>query len=453
MKRFFLYKTLVLLVAVFTMVSCNSDDDNQVFSELPGVRSQISINELTTLLLSQQQGYEASYFTNSNQYGGFTVFLNFNSDGTVRQTSDFDDDFDLQNSTFEVRQGTTTELIFKTRNHITKATNPTAEDAYGDIIDLGNGFQGNSNFQFFSNDNGVLTFRDVRQRNTASLVLTPTNFTDFDSESLASVQESYENRLEFVDSPTVTPFPFMQITSSNGVEKYALNYNKSKFFAERRFLEEDNTFTSSFFGMLFTENSIIVNPAVEVDGELLEEFFLDTTSPTLQYVAEVNGVTGIIGYATTPAVPLLGYLDLPEWLILHNPFLNSLADDWTPDLTSPGFDTLIADLNTSITMFNIERIDFNDLNTDSATLYIGSSIGGGNYNISKEIIDDKVYLTITGTTLPEFFTTAIQPLLDVLLDPNGLYVDQPTTLNAFSNRVFTFTSASNTTITFSAVAL
>ena len=49
------------------------------------------------------------------------------------------------------------------------------------------------------------------------------------------------------------------------------------------------------------------------------------------------------------------------------------------------------------------------------------------------------------------FTTAVKPLTDLFFDPNGLYVDQPTTLNQFSNLVFTFIPASNTSLFFSAV--
>ena len=224
----------------------------------------------------------------------------------------------------------------------------------------------------------------------------------------------------------------MQVNSSSGVVNYDLNYNRSTLFAEPGFTNPDGSIFGLEFGILFTENSLLISPALEVDGVTIEEFFLDTSSPVLQYVATVDGVTAIIGYSTTPTLPILGYLQLTDFLILHNPFLNSLNDPtWSPDLTNQPFETLITDLNASIVAFDVTRIDLYDLDADTGTLFIGSSIGYAFYDISKEIRDDKVFLTITGTTTTQFFTDAVQPLLNVIVDPQGLYVDQPTTLMIF----------------------
>jgi len=453
-RKIYTHYWILSLLFLFTF-SCNDDIAESTFDSPPALRIQESVGELKQLLVSQPQGYKATYFTKNDEKGGFTFFMQFNEDGTVRQTSDIlNGDFDIQTSSYDVRYNVTTELVFTTRNHITEGTNPDAVDPDGEQVHPGNGYQGTNNFQYFSVDeNGVIYFRDVRNRDSASLILTPTNFADFDSESLASVQQSHQRRLEFNVCQTTTAFSIMQVTSNTGVVDYELNYNGSTLFAEPRFRGVDGSLTGIDLGILFTENSILVSPPLEVDGETLEEFFLDETSSELQYVSTVGGVTAVIGYSATPIFPILGYSELSDFLILHNPFLNSLADDWTPDLTNRCFEELIVDLNASISLFDVTRIDLYGLDTDAGTLFIGSSIGNAFYDISKNIIDDKVYLAITGTTVPAFFTDAVQPLLDVIVDPEGLYVDQPTTLNEFSNRIFSFVPASNTTIRYSAVAL
>ncbi|WP_178989906.1 DUF4302 domain-containing protein [Winogradskyella schleiferi] len=451
-KNIYTHYWILSLLFLFTF-SCNDDITEETFDSPPALRIQERVDELRQLLVSQQ-GFKATYFTKDDERGGFTFYMQFNEDGSVRQTSDIlNGDFDFQTSSYDVRYNVTTELVFTTRNHITEGTNPDAVDPDGNPVQTGTGYAGTNNFQYFSVDeDGVIYFRDVRNRNTASLTLTPTNFTDFDAESLASVQQSYQRRLDFNDCSSGT-FSFMEITSSTGTQGYNLNYNGSTLFAEPRFVGLDGSFDEFDLGILFTENSILVSPGIEVDGELLEEFFLDETSETIQYVASQNGVSAVIGYSVTPVLPILGYSELGEFLILHHPFLNTLGDDWTPDLTNQCFVDLVNDLNASVALFDVTRIDLYDLNLDTGQLYIGSTIGGAFYDISKEIVDDKVYLTITGTTVPAFFTDAVQPLIDVIADPEGLYVDQPTTLNAFSNQIFTFTPASNTTIRYSAVSL
>lgn len=454
MKKYISSHYLILFLSFLVVVSCDDDIVESTFDSPPALRAQESVDELRALLIARPNGFKATYFTKNDERGGFTFYMQFNEDGSVRQTSDIlNGDFDIRTSSYDVRFNVTTELVFTSRNHITEASSPVAEDPDGEPVETGTGYAGTNNFQFFKvDDEGVLYFRDVRNRNTASLKLTPTNFTDFDAQSISSVQQSYQRRLDF-DDCTAGIFSFMQVTSSSGVINYDLNYNGSTLYAEPGFFEEDGSLSEFDMGILFTEDSVIISPALEVDGEVLEEFFLDTSSEVLQYTAVQNGVTAIIGYSTTPVRPILGYQELSDFLILHNPFLNSLGtSDFLPDLTNQCFVDLITDLNASIPFMDVTRIDLYDLETESATLLIGTSIGNAFYSISKEIIDDKVYLAITATGVPQWFTDAVQPLLDVIVDPEGLYVDQPTTLNRFTNLVFTFTPASNTSIKYSAVA-
>src|SRR6056300_147827 len=208
MKKIYRNNWLICL-ALLLFVSCNNDDGEVLFDQSPADRLAEQNEVLLNLLTTEPQGYKALYFSKNDEFGGFTYYMKFNTDGTVRMTSDFDEDTDIQTSSYDVRTGTTTELVFTTRNHIQKVSNPD----YPGLV--GTGFKGTSVFQFFSEEEGVITFRDVRNTSTGILILTPTNFSDFDTESLASVETSLVNRENFTTSDAVTSFPFLSVENGS----------------------------------------------------------------------------------------------------------------------------------------------------------------------------------------------------------------------------------------------
>lgn len=426
------------------MCSCSLDETESLFDRTPTERINSRTEELKTLLLDEPQGYSATYFSDNTTFGGFNFHMNFNNDLTVEMTSDIDSQTDITKSRYDVKFGSTVELVFTTNSeHIHKLIQDGAESF--------NSFQGASSFQYLGNNDGKITFTDIRSNGI--LTLTPSGFTDFSTESVASVELTLKNRREFTQSSGVTLFPFLNTTINSQTQRYALNYSTETLFANLVGENEEEEILSEQFGMLFTETGLKISPALEIDGVLFEEFTLDSSGSELLYKSTVDSSTATIGYDTAPVLPFAGQNILPDFLILHEPFLNSLAGNWNPDLTNNNFKEFLSDLNASISFMDITRIDYNDLNTDSPTLFIGSSIGNAFYNLSKEIKDDKLFLTLEQTTVPAFFTNAIAPLLDILLDSDGLYVDQPTTLDAFTNRIFSFIPASNTRIRFSAVQL
>ena len=103
-----------------SLVSCNNDDGETLFPESPAERIEQRNSELLSLLLAESNGYKGVYFTKNDEFGGFTFYMKFNADGTVEMTSDFDSDSAIETSSYEVRFGTTNELVFTTRNHIQK---------------------------------------------------------------------------------------------------------------------------------------------------------------------------------------------------------------------------------------------------------------------------------------------------------------------------------------------
>ena len=434
----------ILIISIIFIWSCGIDETESLFDQTPTERINSRTEELKTLLLDEQQGYSATYFSDNTRFGGFNFHMKFNNDLTVEMTSDIDSLTDITKSRYDVKFGSTVELVFTTNSkHIHKLIQDGGDEF--------NSFQGSSSFQYLGNENDMIIFTDIRS--DGILTLTPSGFTNFATESIESANLTFANRGNFTKSSGVTLFPFLSTTINSETQRYALNYSTENLFANLVGKNKEEEILSEEFGTLFTKTGLKISPALEIDGVVFEEFTLDSSSASeLQYKSTVGNSTAVIGYDTTPVLPFTGQNILPDFLILHEPFLNSLAGNWNPDLTN-NFREFLSNLNASISFMDVTRIDYNDLNTDSPTLFIGSSIGNAFYNLSKEIKDDKLFLTLESTTVPAFFTDAIAPLLDILLDSDGLYVDQPTTLDAFTNRIFSFIPASNTKIRFSAVQL
>lgn len=464
MKQLINYKIFgILLVSLLLLTNC-SNDDSQVFNEAPSLRVDARVNELKSLLLSQSNnGYKAVYFTKNDQRGGFTLFMKFNADGSVRQTSDFDDNTALANSSYDVSLGSTVELVFTTRNHITKGTDP---ETVVEVINgraAPQGFYGTSVFQFFKNDNGVLTFRDVRNRNTAFLTLTPTEFTDFDAQSVASVNQSLQNRkdLTTVDCETGSVFSVLSLTinDAEGSNRYNLNYEDNIFYAKpSRFGAGGVVELTPEFGIAFLEDGLQVSPALKVGAHTFENFTLNTTATGRQYVATVNGATATISDVRVSAPTGEDILDLPGSIYFYD------TADGTNPLLSPCFQELVIDqINTNLDnllgpgafrfSFFAFFLDFtSDACNNQLSIWIQDAAGNApirvNYCYTRAVIANNkltqsyVESFDTGTSL--FLEDALMPLIQFFNSSEGLlYTNEGTfraSINNYTNLSGSFTS-------------
>lgn len=424
-----------------SLASCNDDNVDEVFADSPADRIAQGNSELLNALLAQQNGFKAVYFTKNDEFGGFTFFMNFGADGTVAMTSDFDANTAIESSSYEVRLGTTTELVFTTRNHIQKVSNP---DLPGLI---GTGFKGTSVFQLFANEDGKLIFKDARNRDTATLILTPTNFSNFETESIASVEASLQNRDSFVNSSAVTSFPFMRIDDGTGnIKEYSLNYDGFRLFANPFTINDDGSISDLNFGLAFTEEGFTISPALDLGETKIEDFVLDQTSGS-DYIAEVNNIKVKIGYGNVPVVPLDSYdfgtahevavFNLAE-MFKHSAPFNNFYENYTTNLAA----------NPTLPGLEITNIILWELNTGGIP-YIDIRTNYGNVFYDLDFTYDEntgiVIFSLTGATnAPGFFTDLLQPLLDVfILSSTGYYTVNSGTYQNFSNRTFSLINADN----------
>lgn len=460
------YKHLYFLSLFFTLLFSCSDDENQsVFDQTPAERVAERITELQNLLLSQPNGFRAVYFPKDDERGGFTIFMQFNADGTVRQTSDFDADSELQNSSYEVRLGTTTELVFTTRNHITKATDPTAVTEVINGFPTGLGFFGTSVFQYFSNDNGVITFRDVRNKDTALMVLYPTNFTDFDTESVASVEATYASRQAFneVDCATASVYDslVLEVPDGNGTKNYFLDFNLNTIFFEGETINTEEVPAPIDFGAVFTlvdgQQVISISPALEVEGNSFKDFILDSGSATPQYVASVNGATATISKKALSEPTGEDIFALPGSIFFYD------TADGTNPLLSPCFQELVIDqINTNLEnrfgpgvltfAFYAVFLDFTG-GCSNLAIWVQDATGASfraNYCIVAGVENNIIsfdYLGPFSGPNDAFLQAVLAPMIDFLSGPQGLlYTNEGTfngSINSYSNAAGAFTSLDN----------
>lgn len=466
MKLLIKYKSLYFLLLFFIVFFSCSDDDNQsIFDQSPSDRVAERITELQNLLLSQPNGFRAVYFPKDDERGGFTIYMKFDVDGTVRQTSDFDDDSTLQNSSYEVRLGTTTELVFTTRNHITKATDPTAVTEVINGFPTGLGFFGTSVFQYFSNDNGVITFRDIRNSATGLMVLYPTNFTDFDTESVASVEATYASRQDFneVDCATASVFDslVLEVPDGGGTKNYFLDFNLNTIFFEGETINTEEVPAPIDFGAVFTlvdgQQVISISPALEVEGNSFEDFILDSGSATARYVATVNGATATISQKALSEPTGEDIANLPGSVFFYD------TADGTNPLLSPCFQELvIGQINTNLdTRFGSGVFSFAfyalfldlDGNCSNLAIWVQNAAGDtfrANYCLVADIEDNKIsfdYLGPYSGPNDAFLEAELTPMIDFFGGPQGLLYTNEGTFNgsnaSYSNAAGAFTSLDN----------
>ncbi len=439
MKKIYKNYWFICLV-LLSFLSCNKDGVEELFSELPAERIAKNNSELLNLLLAEPNGYKGVYFTKNDEFGGFTFFMKFNEDGTVSMTSDFDSDTDIQTSSYDVRQGTATELVFTTRNHIQKVSNPEQEGL------IGTGFKGNSVFQYFGSENGEIIFRDVRNRDTGFFVLKPTGFSDFSTESIASVEKLLESRDNFENSPIATAFPLLRINDGTNLQEYALNYDRVRLFSNPTIVNTDGSITSKKFGIVFTEDGLIISPALDVNGVLIDEFTFDDTLN--EYVASVDGVSVEIGYSNTPIGPLDIYgfgiedpgaaFNMRE-LYKHSGAFINFYENFSNDIANSSFSDLEI---TDIVMWDLNngKIPFIEFTTNHGYFW---------YDIDFVFNEETgiVNMSFTGATnAPNSLTEIMQPLLDLLAPPSGSYVVNTGSYLTYINKTYGLINVDDPTI-------
>ncbi len=444
---------------MLTMVlnSCEVDRTEEIFDDSPTVRIEKEISEIRTLLLSQTQGFSGVYFPNDDVVGGINFHMNFTENLRVKMTSDFKSTTSLTDTRYDIVTGTTSaELVFTSGSrHIT------------DLIQDGaagfSTFFGSNSFQYAGEENGVITFKDVRSDGV--FVISPSGFTNFDTESVASADITYANRQAFtdVDCATASVYDNLVMEINNGGEtiNYILNFDPNNIFFDAETTNAEGVSSRQSLGAAFTliegEQAISISPALEVGDNSYKDFILDSSTPEVQYVATVNGATARIFQTSLSAPTGEDILELPGLTYFYD------TADGTNTLLSPCFQEQVLDqINTNLDnrfgpgvlrfAFFAVFLDF-DGNCTNLAVWLQDA-GGNNFRANychlATIQDNTLFLDYQGPFAgpnDAFFEAEVQPLIDFFGGTQGLlYTNEGSfrgSINSYSNAAGAFTSLDN----------
>lgn len=460
MKNIINYTVRILVVSLF-FVSCEVDKTEPIFEDSPSARIDKEINNLRTLLTSQNQGYSGIYFPNNEVVGGVNFHMKFTEDLRVKMTSDFKADTELTDTRYDVVTGTTAaELVFTSGSrHIT--------DLIQDGAQGFDTFFGSNSFQFVGEENGVITFQDVRSN--GKLVLSPSGFTDFDTESVAAANTTYANRQDFIEIDCANASVFdnlvVDVLVNGETNTFILDYNPDNIFFESETTNSEGVSFSSNFGAAFTlidgQAAVKISPALESEGVVFENFILDPNSSGKVYVA--TGNDGATATATLYNVALSAptgedIFDLPGLTYFYdtadgtNPLLSPCFQEQVIDQINANLDAAFGPGVFSFAFYAV-FLNFEAGNCTNLAIWVQNAAGNtfrANYCHVASITDNKLFLEYLGPFSgpnDAFLEAELQPLIDFFDSDQGLlYTNEGTfrgSINSYTNAAGAFTSLEN----------
>lgn len=417
-----LKKGFVAIILLLSLQSCNDNEAERVFNEVPSVRLEEQSKELQELLKSSTEGWKATYFTDDTQLGGFSYLFKFPDNKTVEMASDFGGDDTVSSSEWDVTIGSTVKLTFTTKNKIHDLSD---SNNYPDEALRGQGYKGSFEFLYYGTEGDDIIFRS--NRDFIEVRFSKASATDWTD--LVKNQVSISN---IQSSPLKSVFRTLTV----GTELYNFSYNPTRRYAN----SVNATGGVVNFGIGFTPTGITISPSIEYQGKEISTFTYD--SVTDKFIATLDGTeVASISYSDTPAIPLTGYNDILKSNLRYNEIAGLSS-------SSPAFLAFLDSFRAEMALYgiSIDAIYYRDMQLDTSWLQLSTSLGTIWFDFTKKTEDDKLFFEPTGATNANAALIGIfQPLLDVLFDTEGFYVENSGRLGNYTNGTFKFVPASNTT--------
>lgn len=433
-----------ILFALFTlmMIACDNNETVSDFSQTPTDRTNARIQELSTALKSSPFGWKAMYFTDNKQLGGFTFLFKFNDDKNVEMASDFDFDTNKHASEYQITMGSTVSLVFTTKNKIhllSDSGNYPTSDLRGE------GYKGDFQFLYYGKDKEDLIFKSNRS-------LIEVRFVKATEQDWLDLNKNHITQESVMGEPTRALYRYLETVSGSSVKKYGFSYDILARFATTTPVDAGSPKYN--FGIGYTPTSIIVSPAIEIEGQKISK--LDYDAVTGNYIGTgTNGVSVGIKYSETPLVQT----DLYKKLLTGGTFkefqfIESIMQNMR--VTTSSFYDEIKKINNPLpaaNMFIRLYLIFNESAGTEKINYIRYRFVGRGPQASVYhyvTVSEGPNKTIVLKSLkwsyvkggPEITAPAnLKALDDYLLDPKGLYVEKMGKFIWYD--IYTFAGASN----------
>lgn len=162
-------KLLIFSLLSTLFVSCLMEDDDK-FSQSASERLETAVEEATTALQSAANGWRMELYPEGNRiYGGYTVFLKFNADGTVVASSEHADPTQTATSYYTVEGESGAVLSFDTYNEIFHFYSSPSTGAEQGIGTANGGLEGDSDFVVMEASNEFIKLKGRKTNNYAYL--------------------------------------------------------------------------------------------------------------------------------------------------------------------------------------------------------------------------------------------------------------------------------------------
>lgn len=405
-------KGVVGLFLLTAVLSCNSDD-NSTFEKSSSERLKGQEAELREVLESSEHGWKLVYFTDDKVLGGYTHLIKFDDQKNVTMVSDFSDEtLVAKTSEYEIQLRATTSLVFVTNNHIHALSDP-----WDSPVETGKGYKGEFQFGYYGTDGDEITFRTVKSRQEIKFIkATAEDWTNITKHDVV---------MEDIFDSSKALFRSLEVDNAGSVEKFDMFYNPSMRFFDMS--DSGNPyFENDGFGVAFTADGIIINPAIEVGGETISNFKFEST--TGNFVStESNSVKVSIKYIDSPTNWTDDYKKaLPGNLGSNVSILFMLTDPQHGIISAPNTSKTVRDAIIAIgqtgNKFALEEIDFIMRANQSYIMY---TVNGQDYVYFVNMSDGNGYLKLQSlgwndaNTVPQ----SVKDLNALIFgDPKGLYV-------------------------------
>jgi hypothetical protein len=442
----------VLMLAV----ACEDDKVDQVFDKTSAERSAESIRDVREQLKASEHGWTMSYKPSKEETGYYQFVMRFLPDSVVQMASDFSqEDLTLKSSTYAVVQGSTTKLSFSTNSALHRLSDSNFSPIPGAT---GSGLKGDFEFLYYgTTDAGDMIFRTNRTQDTVI-------FKKATATSLADLTAAYDNIGRITAGRSV--YRALEETKGSEVTRSAFDFPyDARVISIRSVIEteEDGEVVKSFdegytVGYGFTPNGIFVDSIRLSNGRVVKHPEFTYNEDEQRFVTTLSdGTTLAIGDVNGPIVPVDGQKYILDPTLTYN--LQFIFGD--PDvgiLTTPAFEDIYLSaaplgLTASFTLwpkllFNGTPIDYfafpgtgSVANSTIRQLIIFEDKG------DRLVLHDNGFRDANSVVKPE--NQAYYDLLaDVLLDPEGFYVENLGRYTRYTNLVFTFTSVKDPSIRF-----
>lgn len=415
MKKIFkLITNLYILVLLLAATGCSDNNVEPLFDKSINERTEALKTEYLNILTAPENGW-IGYYSPNKTFGAYTMLMDFNTDGSVKINSDYDQGAEDNSITYRLDKTLKIELVLETFAVFHK------------IFEIGNNDnQGEFVFNILSATEDEVVLESKLDYGDDITIFTLRRATP-DQLNLMPVYESVENV-----AGDGTESVFRNILLNDQVIG-TFNFNPVTRLTTISYINDKGVVIKLSVAIAISSTGFNFLEPLDINGNILTNFTFDETKD--EYVNDADGLRII--YDNLPGLPLdtfnfgvsheaavINLDELSKQSLGFNNFYDDFSNTIANDLDLPGL--------------QITNIIFWDLNTGAVPyLNVRTNYGAVNYDLDVAFDEQTgiVTFSIIGTDAPAFFTAIIQPLLDVLIGSSkGYYSVKTGTYLNFPNK-------------------